>query len=155
MKDRERKTKIKLDEHKPKNGENEIWQNKVKQKSLGFPKRTEEGHKNEYLPDINAAERAANALVHPVTTVKKYFMWYKRFLCQSITLSQQCDETQAKLLSHTDLKGRLIIIECTVKNIEKKYICVDSEKVRQWLLLLFDEKDGHVGVLQRKANGLL
>ena len=80
MKDRERKMKTKVDEHKPKNVENEIWQNKVKPKSPGFPKRTEEGHKNEYLPDINAAERAANALVHPVTTVKKYFMWYKRLI---------------------------------------------------------------------------
>ena len=82
-------------------------------------------------------------------------MWYKRFRCESITLSQECDETWAKLLPRTDLKGRFIIIERTVKNTEKKYICVDSEKVRQWLLLFFDEKDGHEGVLQRKANGLL
>ena len=155
LKDRERKVKAKNREQKPKNDENEIWQSKVKPKCAEFPKRTEEGHRNEYLPEINAAERAAIALVHPVTTIKKYFLWYKRFRCESITLSQQCDETWAKLLPRTDLKGRFIIIERTVKNTEKKYICVDSEKVRQWLLLFFDEKDGHEGVLQRKANGLL
>ena len=155
LKDRERKKKAKVNEHKSKNDEHEIWLNKVKPKSAEFPKRTEEGHKNEYLPDINAAERAAIALVHPVTTIKKYFLWYKRFRCESITLSQEFDETWAKLLPRTDLKGRFIIIERTVKNVEKKYICVDSEKVRQWLLLFFDENDGHEGVLQRKANGLL
>ena len=155
MKDRERKRKTKNSENKSKNDKNEIWLKKVKPKSPEFPKRTEEGHKNEYLPDINAAERAAIALVHPVTTIKKYFLWYKRFRCESITLSQQCDETWAKLLPRTDLKGRFIIIERTIKNTEKKYICVDSEKVRQWLLLFFDEQKGHEGVLQRKANGLL
>ena len=155
MNNRERKAKTKVNDVKSKYGENEIWQNKIKPKSPEFPKRTEEGHRHEYLPDINAAERAAIALVHPVTTIKKYFLWYKRFRCESITLSQQCDETWAKLLPRTDLKGRFIIIERTVKNTEKKYICVDSEKVRQWLLLFFDEKDGHEGVLQRKANGLL
>ena len=155
MNDRRRMARTKVNKIKMKNNENEIWQNKVKPKSPECPKRTEDEHRDEYLPDINAAEKAAIALVHPVTTIKKYFLWYKQFRCESITLSQQCDGTWAKLLPRTDLKGRFIIIECTVKNIEEKYICVDSEKVRQWLLLFFDDKDGHEGVLHRKANGLL
>ena len=135
----ERMAKRQVNEMKPKNVENEKWQNKVKPKSAEFPKRTEEGHRNEYLTDISSAKKAAIALVHPVTAIKKYFLWYKRFRCESITLSQQCDETWAKLLSRTDLKGCFIIIKRTIKN-KKKYICVNSEKVRQWLLLFLMRK---------------
>ena len=43
----------------------------------------------------------------------------------------------------------------TVKETDKKYICVDSEKVRQWLLLFFDKENGHDSILQRQKDGLL
>jgi hypothetical protein len=137
------------------NNELDTWLYKIKPRNKEFPKRTEKEHTHEYLPDLSAAEKAAIALVHPVTTIKKFYLWYKRFRCESITLSQNPDTTWAKLLPRTDLKGRFVIIERTVKNIEKKYICVDSERVRQWLLLLFDKNNGHHGVLERSAQGLL
>jgi hypothetical protein len=119
------------------NNELDTWLDKIKPGNEEFPKRTEKEHTHEYLPDLSAAEKAAIALVHPVTTIKKFYLWYKRFRCESITLSQNPDTTWAKLLPRTDLKGRFVIIERTVKNIEKKYICVDSERVRQWLIITF------------------
>jgi hypothetical protein len=133
----------------------DVWLNKIKPGSGEFPKRTELGHTSEYLPDISVAEKASIALVHPVTTIKRYYLWYKRYRCESITLSQDPDETWAQLLPRTDLKGRFLIIERTVKNTDKRYICVNSENVRQWLLLLFDKDKGHQGTLDRCAAGLL
>ena len=143
------------EKQKTKNIEHETWMGKVKPKSPEYPRRTETDHFTEYLPDINAAEKAAIAVVHPVCTIKKYFMWYKRLRCESLTLTQDPDPTWAKLLPRTDLKGRFVIIERTVKETDKRYICVDSEKVRQWLLLFFDKDNGHDGILQRQKDGLL
>ena len=140
---------------KTKNVEHETWMEKVKPKSEEFPRRTENQHLTEYLPDNNVAEKAAIAVVHPVCTIKKYFMWYKRLRCESLTLTQDPDPTWAKLLPRTDLKGRFVIIERTVKEADKRYICVDSEKVRQWLLLFFDKENGLKNILQRQKDGLL
>jgi len=114
----------------------ESWKS-VRPVSSSYPKRVEQGHEHEDLPELTPGEKALIAAVHPVVTVTKNFMANKKFRQENISLLQNSQQTWANVLPRTNLHSRFMIIERRFKNSENKYIIANPEKVRQWLGYLF------------------
>ena len=133
--------------------ENDQW-NKVRPTDEEFPRRVERGHTNEYLPDLTdkPGTKAAISPVFPVVTVKKNYLACNKYRQESISLLQDPDLTWANILPRTDLKDRFMVIERTGKDERKRYIMVDAEEARQWLLRL---RETHGGVKQMISDGKL
>jgi hypothetical protein len=127
------------------------WQN-IKPRSGKFPSRVDAGHVGEDLPDITLAERSVIAPVQPVVTVTKNFMAHNKMRQETITLTQDPDNTWACMLPRTNLKESYVLIERTDRNKGKKYLVADSAKVSLWLQRLFSE---HEGIVQMQADGKL
>jgi len=114
-----RKSKVKMEE---------AWQ-KVKPRNDKFPKRTEEGHENEELPILTAAEKALIAMVHPAVTITKNSFQQRKFRQDRISLLQSTDKTWATVLPRENLHSRFMVVErrCGVKG--RKYIVGNAESV--------------------------
>ena len=133
--------------------ETDLW-NKVRPTDEEFPRRIERGHTDEYLPDLTdkPGTKAAISPVFPVVTVKKNYFSCKKYRQESISLLQDPDLTWANILPRTDLKDRFMIIERTGRDGSKRYIMVDAEEARQWLLRL---RKTHEGIKQMIRDGKL
>ena len=128
-----------------------VW-DKVRPKSNEFPKRADESHFDENLPNLTPGEKAAISPIHPIVTVKKNSYACLKLHQENITLMQDPDPTWASILPRTHLKDRFMIIERTAKDGIAKYIGVIANHVRQWLCRLFET---HPGFLQMQADGKL
>ena len=117
-----------------------------------FPKRVDQGHEQEDLPNLTTAEKSVIAPVIPVVTVTKNYYAQKKLRQESITLTQDPDHTWACVLPRTELKSSHVMIERTARDKTKKYLIANRERVALWLQKLFRDHDG---IRQMKNDGKL
>jgi hypothetical protein len=103
------------------------------------------------LPELNAAEKAIIAPVHPVVTVTKNSMHKKRFKQECINLLRHPDELWALVLPRVSLKQRFVIIERRLKGL-RRGLKINPQKIYKWLDYLFKH---HKGFIQKKNEGTL
>ena len=116
----------------------EAWE-QVRPVSKEYPKRTESGHEDENLPYLECGDRAVISPIHPVVTVKKNHYANKKLRLESISLVQDPVPTWSKILPRTSLADRFLIIERRARDSSKRYIVANTDRVRQWLLYLFEK----------------
>lgn len=68
---------------------------------------------------------------------------------ESISLTQDHNSTWSNVLPRTDLKNRFVIIERRNNTSSLKHIVADCQKVRQWLIFLFEN---HSDFIKMKEN---
>ena len=115
---------------------NDAW-SRVQPVSHQYPKRVEADHETEELPVLTVGERAVIAACHPVVTIRRTFVTNKKFKQESISLLQNAEKTWSKILPRNDLKHRFIVVERTFKNLQKRYIIANVQRISQWLGYLF------------------
>jgi hypothetical protein len=72
----------------------QAW-SKIRSSTGKFPTRVDTGHEREDLPELSVAEKSAIATVQPVVTVTKNYMAQMKLRQESITLTQDPDQTRA------------------------------------------------------------
>jgi hypothetical protein len=127
------------------------WE-QVRPQSSMYPKRTEQGHTEEDLPELMPGDKAVISPVHPVVTVKKNYFANKKLRQECISLLKNPQPTWNRVLPRTSLKDRFMVIERTTKDNGKRYIVCNPERVHQWLLYLFQN---HTGFKRMRKNGEL
>jgi hypothetical protein len=88
----------------------QAW-SKIRSSTGKFPTRVDTGHEGEDLPELSVAEKSVIAPVQPVVTVTKNYMAQMKLRQESITLTQDPDQTWACVLPRTDLNQSHILIE--------------------------------------------
>jgi hypothetical protein len=106
----------------------QAW-SKVRPSTGQFPTRVDAGHEGEDLPELSVAEKSVIAPVQPVVTVTKNYMAQMKLRQESITLTQDPDQTWACVLPRTDLCQSHILIERTNRNQGKRYLVAERAKV--------------------------
>jgi hypothetical protein len=74
----------------------------------------------------------------------------KQLKQESISLTQDAQQTWVKLLPRTELKSRFVIIERTSRDSSKRHIVANVDTVRAWLKFLFKN---HKTFIQMKEDG--
>lgn len=105
----------------------QAW-SKVRPPTGKFPTRVDAGHEGEDLPELSVAEKSVIAPVQPVVTVTKNYMAQMKLRQESITLTQDPDQTWACVLPRTDLCHSHILIERTNRNQGKRYLVAERAK---------------------------
>ena len=126
------------------------WES-VKPADISHPKYI--GNNNRDLPELRPGDKAVLAPIFPCVTVqRKQYTSAVKFREESITLTQDPDQTWSHILPRTDLKNRFVVIERLAKNHGMKHIIANVENVNAWLAYLFDK---HPDFIRMQKSGLL
>jgi hypothetical protein len=102
------------------------------------------------LPKLSPAENALIALVQPVVTIQKNYMYNKKFRQESINLLHNVSDTWCRIIPRLDLQDRFIVVERRFKNKpDVRYMVADPAKIRIWLQFLFKN---HTVYMRKLAN---
>jgi len=114
----------------------------------------EGGWKSICPPPLSPGDKSILAPVFPCVTVqRKSFTSAVKLRQESITLTQDPEQTWSHVLPRTDLTNRFLVIECASKDRRiTRHIVADVTKVRPWRIYLFDK---HPDFIRMKESGIL
>jgi hypothetical protein len=102
------------------------------------------------LPRLSVAENSLLALVQPIVTIQKNYLYNRKYKQECINLLHNVGNTWCRILPRTDLQNRFIVVERRFKNKpDVRYMVADPSKLRQWLQFLFQN---HSVYMRKLAN---